>query len=67
MSVKTRVERLEKHTGDPSRRVESVYIGDDGVIWRDATHRPITAAELEELRKTARVHVTRSNIDYTRL
>ena len=66
MSIKTRVERLEKRTGSQVR-FESVYIGADGVIWRDATHKPITAAELGELRKHARVHVTRSNIEYERL
>ena len=67
MSIKTRVERLEKRAGDTAQRFESVYVGDDGVIWRDATRLPITAAELSELRNHARVYVTRSNIEYERL
>ena len=67
MSLRKRIDRLEKRTGATAQRFESVYVGDDGVIWRDATRLPITAAELAELRKTARVHVTRSNIEYERL
>ena len=67
MSIKTRVERLEKRTGDAGQRFASVYVDADGVIWRDATHRPITQAELAELRNHARVHVSKSNIDYERL
>ena len=66
MSLRKRIDRLEKRTGD-TKRFESVYVDAAGAIWRDATHKPITEAELEELRKTARVHVSKSNIDYRRL
>ena len=66
MSLRKRIDRLEKRTGD-TKRFESVYVDAAGVIWRDATHKPITAAELSELRNHARVYVTRSNIEYERL
>ena len=65
MSVKSRVERLEKASGD-RRKYVVAFVGTDEVYhwWGDGPEEEHTSwAELEELGRDAHILVYESNVD----